>query len=62
MTLKHTILTAIIAVLTAALFFCFGMHYTLEHMEIETDGYGDTALITLNDNVYMHGINGYPLD
>lgn len=62
MTLKHTILTAIIAILVAALFFCAGMRHAITHMEIETDGYGDTAQITLHDNVYWHGINGYDLD
>lgn len=62
MTMKHTVVGAIVAILTAALFFCCGMHYALTHMTIETDGYGDTALITLNDNVYIHGINDCPLD
>lgn len=62
MTLKHAILTGIIAILTAALFFCAGMYHAITHMEIETDGYGDTALITLHDNVYIHDLTGSPLD
>jgi len=62
MTLKSYIVCAIIAVLITAAAFCAGMNYTIRHMEIETDGYGDSALITLNNNVYLHGINGYTVD
>lgn len=62
MRLKYTIIGTIATLLAAAFFFCAGMHYTITHMTIDTDGYGDSAIITLNDNVYIHGINDYPLD
>lgn len=62
MNLKHTIIGAILCVLVAAAMFCAGMHHAIRHMEIETDGYGDSAMITLHDNVYLHGINGYSVD
>lgn len=60
MTLKTTILTAIIAILTAALCFCAGMNHAIRSMEIETDGTGNTATITLHDQVYTHDLAGRP--
>lgn len=57
MKLKYTIIGTIAVLLAAAFFFCAGMHYTITHMTIETDGYGNTALITLNDNVYAHSLD-----
>ena len=60
MTMKSTILCAITAILTAALFFCWGMGYAITHMTIEADPHANTALITLNDNVYIHDLDLNP--
>ena len=48
--MKHTIITAIITILTAALFFCAGMHHAITHMTIEADASGtNTAIVTLDE-------------
>lgn len=57
MRLKYAIIGTIAVLLAAAFFFCAGMHYTLTHMTIETDKHGDSAIITLNDNVYVHSLD-----
>lgn len=62
MNLKHTIIGAILCILVAVTAFCMGMNHAIRAMEIETDGYGDSAMITLHDNVYLRGINGYSVD
>jgi hypothetical protein len=54
---KSTIIGPIAGLLAAAFFFCAGMHYTLTHMTIEADEHGDSAIITLNDNVYVHSLD-----
>ena len=54
--LKHTILTAIIAILVAAAMFCAGMHHAIRHMEIEPNAANDTALVVLHDQVYIYDI------
>lgn len=62
MNIKHCIVCAILAVLITACAFCAGMNHAIRAMQIETDGYGDSALITLHENVYLHGINGFSVD
>ena len=62
MTLKHTIITAIIALLVAAMCFCGGMRHAITHMEIETTRDGHQAYVILHENVYVHDLCSYPLD
>ena len=62
MNLKHSILTAIIALLVAAVCFCGGMHHAITHMEIETTHDGRQAYVTLHENVYVHDLSAYPQD
>ena len=58
MTLKHTIVGAIVAILTAALFFCSGMRYAVTHMKLSASSEREnTVLVTLNDQVYVHGLD-----
>jgi len=58
MTLKHTIVGAIVAILTAALFFCSGMRYAVTHMKLSASSEREnTVLVTLNDQVYIHGLD-----
>lgn len=61
MKLKQSIVTGILALILTAAAFVAGMNYTMKHMEIETDGDGDTAFIYMNNQVYIHGINEYPI-
>lgn len=56
MTLKHTIIGAILCVLTAMLFLAVGMNYAVRHLEIQPDASSETALVYLNDQVYIYDI------
>lgn len=57
MTLKHTVVGAIIALLLSVAAFLWGMNYTITHMEVETNPAGKTAMITLNDQIYIHDLS-----
>lgn len=59
--MKRIVVTAIIIVLTAAAFFCLGMHHAIMSMEISADENPGTVLVTLHDQIYIHGIDD-PLD
>ncbi|MBS4879385.1 MAG: hypothetical protein KH138_03575 [Firmicutes bacterium] len=59
--MKKTI-TAIAAVAVLCLGFLAGHVATIHTLSIETDGDGDSAIVTtLGGNQHMYGINGYEL-
>ena len=61
--MKKVIITAIAAVCILALGFLAGHVATIQTLSIETDGDGDSAIVTtLGGNQHMYGINGFTLD
>ena len=59
--MKH-ILASIAITLMIFTAFVAGKHYAVTHLEIETDGDGDSAIVTLDGQSHLYGINGYTLD
>ena len=60
--MKKTIV-AIAAVAVLCLGFLAGHAVTIHTLSIETDGDGDSAIVTtLGGNQHMYGINGFTLD
>lgn len=56
------ILKALVVLILMAAAFVGGKQYAITHLEIETDGYGDSAIVTLDGQSHLYGINGYALD
>jgi len=56
------IIKAIALLLLIAAAFIGGKQYAITHLEIETDGDGDSAIVTLDGQSHLYGINGYTID
>lgn len=61
--MKKVITATMAAACILALGFLAGHLATIHTLSIETDGDGDSAIVTtLGGNQHMYGINGYVLD
>ena len=56
--IKKVFVVALIVILTAFVTYCV----TMLNLSIETDGDGDSAIVTVFGQSDMYGINGYTID